>query len=121
MERRVKGEFGGRRGGKTFSQLMADAARPLRHPAFEPAQQKVAHADFAGLEARVLGIDEASHIRDAMLYGTGVQQTWRASGTVSDSLTSYSDAQLVMEMIKRGYAVAKARDGAIPEVLTDAD
>lgn len=119
MERRVKGEFGGRRGGKTFSQLMADAARPLRYPAFEPTQQKVAHTDFAGLEARILGFDEASHIRDAMLYGTGVQQTWRSSGTVADSLTSYSDAQLVMEMIKRGYAVAKASGGRVPEVLRD--
>lgn len=68
-----------------------------------------------GLDATFLGFDE-SHVIDALAYGQAQARVTRPS---HKPLTDYSDAELVMEMIRRGYAAMKLpADGGPPKVLT---
>lgn len=80
-----------------------------------------AQARMEMLEQRppmTISIDEASTIDqgiiDAVLYGQSASRLHH----VTPGLDTYSDAQLVMHMIGRGYAVMKLpADGGSPEVL----
>ncbi len=58
--------------------------------------------------------DESSHIRDAFLYGNSAMQT---SVVVEDPLAKFKDHELIMALLKRGYAAMKMPDGGVPEVL----
>jgi hypothetical protein len=68
----------------------------------------------------VVFVDESSHISDAWamaaLYGKGV---WNSrSAPPIKALADYSDAELVMHMIERGYACMKVpADGGPPKAL----
>lgn len=72
---------------------------------------------FKGVDLTHIWIDEASHITDAVKYGQIPPDLIR---TESKKLSDYSDADLIMEMISRGYAAMKLpRDGGPPKVLRD--
>jgi hypothetical protein len=76
---------------------------------------------FQGLEVTHVAYDEA-HILDAIAYGTA---TGRMTGSNfgqsiprPKTLKDYSNADLVMEMLERGFAVVKTpAPGQFPEVL----
>lgn len=56
-------------------------------------------------------IDE--HLRDAVLYGTSTLQA-----KVEPPLKKFSNSELIMEMLERGFAVMKLpADGGPPETL----
>lgn len=71
-----------------------------------------------GRELTFVGIDESSHIRDAFLYGQSASRMHRV--TPKTPLGEYSDADLIMHMLNRGYAVLKCPNQT-PEVLRDAE
>lgn len=53
------------------------------------------------------------HMLDALKYGASVQQLTRPK-----SLADYPDVEMVMDMLRRGYAVMKLpKDGGPPEVF----
>lgn len=67
-------------------------------------------------------VDESSHMSDAwkyMMAGLGdSKSSYSTWGAERKLLHDYSDAELVMEMIRRGYAAMKLPgDGGPPEVL----
>jgi hypothetical protein len=56
----------------------------------------------------------SKHIRDALLYG----QSATRKAKVEPTIDQHSDADMVMEMLRRGYAVIKMpADGSTPENL----
>lgn len=122
----------GRRGGKRFADLLAEASRgPTRGlSAFEEARRQInsglnlhKHQQtvverIQGRELTFIGFDESSHIGDALLYGQSASRMHRPA---EEQLAKFSNAELVMEMLKRGYAVMKCPDGQPPETLRGKD
>ena len=112
--------LGGQRQGKSkrLADLLAEAGRaPKPTSLFDAA--KLMGMDFAGQEARVLAIDESTHILDALTYSTYTARTtgrnfqWPKAKTLEE----YPAHELIMEMLRRGYAVMKAPEGGRPETL----
>lgn len=65
-------------------------------------------------ELRLSTLDE--HARDALAYGLAASRLHRPRS--EKTLADFSDADLVMEMIRRGYAAMKLpADGGPPETL----
>lgn len=119
--------FGGRSSGKTASvmDVLSHVATPpaeepwmrelftyhaqsrLQRPALPPI--KVHHINPAAID---------QHMIDAMMYGQGAQTLRAPPPPVVPTIESFRDAELIMEMLKRGYACMKLpADGGPPEVL----
>ena len=120
MEDRVKDYFHQyRRGGKSFAatikeQLRMHGARGgLQQLPKLPEHQEML-ADMASYSA--IGLDTASIDSSSAMWGTMQRKTYYPD-PASPSLATYSDAELVMEMIGRGYAVMKTPKGDVPETL----
>lgn len=80
-------------------------------------QEVVDH--IRGFEHTFIGIDEASHFHDTFVYGQAASRLHRP---VEEQLAKFGDADLIMEMLKRGYAAMKLpSDGGPPEVLRGKD
>lgn len=57
------------------------------------------------------------HLKDVAIYG---QAATIQRAPVQTSLSSYTDAELIMDMIRRGYAVMKLPEGGgPPDVLRE--
>lgn len=107
-------EMGGKRGGKTFMhQLRLQTALQAFDMNVEQARSRL-HRRGGGPEVHTVFLDESSHLSDAMLYGLGASKT--AFGGAR-ALSEYKDAELVMEMLKRGFAVMPVPGNGPPDVL----
>lgn len=118
MEDRVK--FGGRR--LRFADVDARALERV-HREFQ-AQDRL-HRPNSISKIQSIFIDDQKlsvldrHISDAVLYGTSAMQT---SVVSEDPLAKFKDHELIMALLKRGYAAMKLpSDGGPPEVLRGKD
>jgi len=91
-----------------LSLTMVEAKRRLRDHVAEQPQTTYIH------DSVDLGLSLDQHMRDAMRYGQAAPRVHRAPTTLQD----FSDSEMVMDMIRRGYAVMKLPDdGGPPGVL----
>ena len=128
-----RAEMGGRRSGKTYRDMIDNLLPGLLGPMSAPGDrvefgvdpahgadsQMVARIHRQGYIPRIHHIDgidlhrDADHLRDALQYGIGTRQV-----SVEPAIEKHSDAEMVMEMIRRGYAVMKLpADGGPPESM----
>ncbi len=112
------------------SALQNEAARDTingggKIPALDPQQVTKLSPDPKALydfellrerEVAFVGIDE--HLSDALMYGQTANRIHRA--TPKTPLGDYSDADLIMHMLNRGYAVLKCPNQP-PEMLRAED
>ena len=122
MEDRVKDYFHQyRRGGKSFAaaikeQLRMHGARgglqqlPKLPKAPEPSRIR---AD----EFVMVGYDFGSEDDLVQAWRSTIKRSEFYADSGTRSLATYSDAEMVMEMIGRGYAVMKTPQGGTPETL----
>ncbi len=124
-ERLVGGPFGGSmQAGKT-AQLAAWARSGAKSFVDElrsyPVIDQLNHYDQIPLDTKTIFVDESSHVSDAWALAalSSKQGMWATRTALPiKALTDYSDAELVMHMIERGYACMKLpKDGGPPEVL----
>ena len=123
MEDRVKDYFHQyRRGGKSFAAAIKEQLR-IRGAAGGGLQQlpklpkPKSEIDTYYDELVKFGVgSEFSSDVEAMLRQWRPTMTRRAS-EAPPSLATYSDAEMIMEMIGRGYAVMKTPQGGTPETL----
>lgn len=116
-------EMGGKRGGKEFARQLrlqtalqsGDKSRALEtlDLSVEQARSRL-HRRGGGPEVHTVYLDESSHLSDAFVYGLGAQKS--AFGGAR-ALSEYKDAELVMEMLKRGFAVMPVPDNGPPGTL----
>ena len=75
--------------------------------------------NYQGMKLTHIGLDELNdiqdkHLADALAFGQTASRIHRVEKTVRD----FSDAELIMEMIRRGYAAMKIPEGKDrPEAL----
>lgn len=112
--------------GDLLPKLLEKIAPPIPIPpgvdrvemGFDPgySDQMVARLHRVGRPVEVKSITMSEideHLRDAVLYGRGALQA-----RVEPPLKKFSNAELVMEMLERGFAVMKLpADGGPPETL----
>ena len=122
MEDRVKDYFHQyRRGGKSFAaaikeQLRMHGARgglqqlPKLPKAPEPLRS---HID----DVVMVGYDSGDGDTLAQVWQSTVKRSEFYADSGTRSLATYSDAEMIMEMIGRGYAVMKTPQGGTPETL----
>lgn len=127
MADRVKIPYVNGAGGKSFSaklrqqteigdispELGAKMAERFRAEHLTPQE-------FQGTHGLNIWRDEAAdidkHIADALLYGQVASRLHRA--TPQPTLDSFQDYELIMELIKRGYAAMKIPEGrSAPEIF----
>lgn len=79
-------------------------------------QQAPPIEEVQGLKLTSMGSDVYDHLADALAYQQAAARTYRVRTT--KTVTDFSDAELIMELIRRGYAAMKLpSDGGPPEVL----
>lgn len=62
--------------------------------------------------------DTDQHIRDAIVYGVGAKLQHVPPTVQVKHLSDYTDAEMVMDMLRRGFAVMRLpEDGGPPEAL----
>ena len=127
-------EMGGRRGGKEFARQMelqkmvrtVPEARKLvddfREKFPMPQIPKASDMEIEQAKSRLwrngrdidcVFIDESSHLSDAIAYGLGAKRVFGGPRALSE----YENHELVMEMLKRGFAVMPIPDQGPPDVL----
>lgn len=90
-------------------------------------QETVDHISGLEFTPTHVWMDDASHFHDALLYGQAASRLHRSSSmqtgvTVEDPLAKFKDHELIMALLKRGYAAMKLpADGGPPEVLRGKD
>ncbi len=103
---------------KKLADLLAEASRGVNVNTFGSPPKPI-----NGIEVNRVFADESGnlvqHQIDAMTYLADIQVQSRLHRTSTQkTLSDFSDADLVMEMIKRGYAAMKLpKDGGPPETL----
>lgn len=114
--------------GKVKAGLLAASATGAKHIPLSdlfPLQQEQAQSRVhrpgvvPPIKVHHISIDEAGsidqHMIDALKYGMGAKMQ-----VLEKPLTEYHDVDMIMEMLRRGYAVMKLpADGKPPEVLRD--
>lgn len=125
----VGGQLGGQRSGKTAAQLERLILEAQKHPGsrLEQTFDNMYQQHLVGLKRpgtqpeivrispeELAGVDQ--HILDALKYGFGASQTQVAPET--PAIEKHTNAEMVMEMLRRGFAVMKLpEDGGPPEVF----
>lgn len=121
--------MGGQRSGKraALEKMILDAKRypgsRLDTLFDDMHQQQVTRLHRPGApapEVHVMSVDEMGsidqHLLDALKYGIGASQTRVAPET--PAIEKHTNAEMVMEMLRRGFAVMKLPDdGGPPEVF----
>lgn len=108
--------MGGKRGGKTFMhQLRLQTALQAGGKSRAMELLERFREKHPPVQVFDMNVEQArSHLSDAFLYGLGAQKT--AFGGAR-ALSEYKDAELVMEMLKRGFAVMPVPGNGPPDVL----
>lgn len=120
MEDRVKKLYTPRGGGKSFAAMLKDQLRMygarggLQQLPKLPEHQEML-ADMA--QYSMIGLDAASVDATSAMWGAMTRCKAFYSDPTPRSLSTYSDAEMIMEMIGRGYAVMKTPQGGAPETL----
>lgn len=121
MSDKSKVPYADRKGELTrgYGRTYGDVAPGLSRHLFKQAFDRLHRAEQAPVEVQYVSFDEAGsidqHMIDAMKYGVGVQ--WVQG---PPSIKTFSNTQLIHEMLERGFAVMKLPvDGGPPEVLKD--
>lgn len=125
-----RAEMGGRRSGKTYRDMIDNLLPGLLGPMSAPGdrfetsidpttQQLAVQLHRRGVPIKTHHISpgdlhrDMDHLRDALQYGIDTRQVY-----VEPAIEKHSDAEMVMEMIRRGYAVMKLpADGGPPESM----
>ena len=110
-------QMGGRQQGKTAAQVFAEALRSMRESmTSEQAESRLHRYHERYPEIGNVWMDEAGRMNQHTI--DVLQHAKRTPVVAIKQLADYHDAEMVMEMIRRGYAVMKLpADGGPPESL----